>query len=281
MKKLFTIFTILSIILFPIIALAQNCCVKNGSAFKLLAMNADFKESHLAPEPLEYTPQNGGMVNFKTPDGKSGSAYFVPSYTPSNKVMILFHEWWGLNNYIKREAERWQVQLGNVDVYAVDLFDGDRASDPETASKLASGLDPVRAENIIKGILNSMSKNKLVATLGWCMGGSWSFTASVLAGKQAAGCVMFYGFPEKDSVRIASLKTDVLYIWGSEDKFIKREMVDELEQKVRANHHNFDLHIYKAEHAFANPSNPKFNDLAATQAEIVALKFLREKLELE
>lgn len=58
-------------------------------------------------------------------------------------------------------------------------------------------------------------------------------------------------------------------------------MVDEFGEKIKTTKHNFDLHIYDADHAFANPSNPKYNAVAATEAETLALKFLKTKMELE
>lgn len=280
MKNLFTICFALILAISCRVAVAQSCCVKKGSEWKLLAMNADFKASHLAPEPLEYTPEKGSMVQFKTLDGKDGQAFYIPSDEPTSRVLFVFHEWWGVNDYIKREAEKWQRELGNIDIYAIDLYDGQVASDPETASKLASNLDPKRATNIIKGALSKVGVNVQVATLGWCMGGAWSFTASVLAGSQSAACVMYYGFPEKDSTKIAPLRTDVLYIWGSRDKFIKKDMVDDLASQVTGTGHKFEFHAYDAEHAFANPSNPKYNALAATDAEGIALKFIKVRVGL-
>ena len=120
-----------------------------------------------------------------------------------------------------------------------------------------------------------------ITTLGWCFGGGWSFTASVLAGNEAAGCVMYYGFPEKDMNRIKPLKTDVLYIRGSQDNFIKEPDVKELEKNVKSIGHNFSLYSFDAPHAFANPSNPKYNAKDAAEAQDFSLKFLKEKLSLE
>ncbi len=210
MKK--TIFLCMLLALSAGALFAQSCCVKNGSDWQVLAMSSDFKSSHLAPEPFTYENQRGSMIQFKTLDGQDGNAYYLPSDSPTHKVLVIFHEWWGLNDYIKREAARWQERLGNVDIYAIDLYDGAVASSPDSASRLASNLDPKRAESIVRGALSKIGRDMQIATLGWCMGGAWSFTASVLAGNQAVGCVMFYGFPEKDDKRIAKLQTDVLYM---------------------------------------------------------------------
>ena len=39
--------------------------------------------------------------------------------------------------------------------------------------------------------------------------------------------------------------------------------------------------IFEAEHAFANPSNPKFDEKAATEANAMAISFLKEKFKLK
>lgn len=264
-------------------AQAQSCCSRgNSSDFKMLALNEDFKASHLPPLPLDYTPAaNSAMISFETKDGKKGNAFYVPSDEPTNKVLIIFHEWWGLNDYIKREAERWQKMLGNIDVYAVDLYDGQVAADAATAGKLANSLDQKRGENIINGLLSKIGNDKMIATLGWCMGGTWSFTGTLLAGKRAAACVMYYGFPEKNDKKIKTLNCDVLYMRAMKDNYITKDVVNVFAQKVQATGHTFELHEYDAVHAFANPSNPKYDALAAKQAEAITLQFLKTKMQLD
>jgi len=113
------------------------------------------------------------------------------------------------------------------------------------------------------------------------MGGSWAFAGSVLAGSQALGCVMYYGFPEKSADRIKPLRCDVLYIRAEQDGFIKKGDVDDFEKKVKNTGHTFTLLNYNAVHAFANPSNPKYDVKAAGEAQKEALKFLKTKLGMQ
>jgi len=143
------------------------------------------------------------------------------------------------------------------------------------------GLNPGRAGSILTGLIEKIGKNKSIATLGWCMGGSWSFAATLAAGSQSAGCVMYYGFPEKDVKKIKTLKSDVLYIYGSKDTYIKPEDVSTFGKVVEASGHKFSLHTYDAVHAFANPSNPHFDAKSADEAQLFTLKFLRERLSVE
>lgn len=282
MKKSLIGLLLLAASFIPKIIHAQSCCT--GTEWPALALNADFEAAHLPPVPFDYAPknENAGMITFNTVDAnKEGRAFYVPSDEPTNNVLLIFHEWWGLNDYIKQEAEKWQDMLGNVDIYAIDLYDGAVATDAGTAGKLANGLDKKRAENIIKGALAQAGKDKRIATLGWCMGGSWSFTATLLAGNNAIGCVMYYGFPEKEPKKIKDLQADVLYIWASKDDFITQMHVGEFQKEVEATGHEFTMHSFDAVHAFANPSNPKHDRLAAAQAEQLSLEFLKKKFQLD
>jgi len=282
MKKLFTFF-LSAFLLFALNkATAQSCC-KKPTDMQLLAFNKAFKDAHLPPNPISFTPEKGSMIQFHVPGGGyDGNAFYVPADSPSDKVLLIFHEWWGLNDYIRKEAEKWQKLLGGkVSIYAIDLYDGKEAVTPDEAGKLMGSLDPNRGETIINGLLQRIGNGKHIATLGWCMGGSWSFTGAVAAGHEAVGCVMYYGFPEKNPDRIKALRCDVLYIRGSKDAFIKAADVDAFETKVKVSGHDFTLDSFDAVHAFANPSNPNYDIKSATDAQNISLKFLKDKFSIE
>jgi carboxymethylenebutenolidase len=261
----------------------QDCCKKPtpGMDMKALALNASFKASHEPPVPFSYAAEKGSMMKVPTKGGADANVFYVPADVKTDNVLIVVHEWWGLNDYIKREAEDWQKRLkGQVAVYAIDLYDGQVAADPETAGKLMSQLNAKRADAIISGVLQKIGKGKKIATIGWCMGGSWSFRASVLAGSEASACVMYYGFPEKEKAKIKPLRTDVLYIYGNQDAYIKQPDIDAFEKEVKSGGHKFELHSFDAVHAFANPSNPKYNKAAASEAQGLTLKFLMQQLSI-
>jgi carboxymethylenebutenolidase len=282
MKKLFTTFMIVALAGVASSSNAQSCCKKpSGNDMQALALNREFKAAHEAPLPLSYTAEKGSMIKVPT-DGADANVFFIPADESTDKILIVVHEWWGLNDYIKREAENWQKLLGgHVAVYAVDLYDGKVAATPDEAGKLMNTLDPKRAQAILNGVIQKVGTGKKIATIGWCMGGSWSFAATVLAGNEAAGCVMYYGFPDKDMSHIKPLKADVVYIRGSQDNFIKEPDVKQFEKDVNSTGHKFSLYTFDAPHAFANPSNPKYNAKDAGEAQAISLKFLKEKLAIE
>jgi len=256
-----------------------SCCsVTVSSQNAILAMNEKFASKRDVPAPFKLEAPKGEDIIFTTKDGANGLAYFIKSAKPTQKVLFVFHEWWGLNDYIKQEAEIFAAEMGDVDVYAIDLYDGEVASDVPTAQKLMSGLKQERAAAIVNGIIAKVGADKSIATIGWCMGGAWSLQSTLLENKQAKACVMYYGMPEKSVERLKTLNCDVLGIFAKQDQFINAELVKTFEANMKAANKKLTVYNYEADHAFANPSNPKHNKEFAADAHAKALKFLVEKL---
>jgi carboxymethylenebutenolidase len=257
----------------------HSCCsISTTQQFAMLSSDNAFMSSHLAPLPFHFSAENGKMITFKTSDGKLANAYEVKPAKPSGKVLFIIHEWWGLNDYIKQEAAKYQTELGDVTVYALDLYDGKVATTPEEAGKYMGEVKEERAVNILKGAIDFVGKNAQIYTLGWCFGGGWSLQASLLAGKQAAGCVMYYGMPESNLAKLKTLHSDVLGIFAAQDKWITPAVVAEFEKNMKAAGKKLTVKSYDADHAFANPSNPKYNKEFSAQAHTLVLAFFKEHL---
>jgi len=256
------------------------CCAKpiDGS-MAMWVQKEGFHAAHLNPEPLEYKAQSGEMISFKTQDNTNGNVFVAKSPAANGKAIIMVHEWWGLNDYIKREAETLSSELG-VDVYAVDLYDGKVATEASVAGVLMGGMDPKRATTIIKGLLTLIGAKAQIATIGWCMGGSWSFQAALLGGNQIKGCVMYYGFPETDTKKMKALNSDVLYISAEKDSFIPASARVQFVKDLNLAGKKITVKKYEADHAFANPSNPKFSKDFADDAHKVVLDYLSKSLKL-
>jgi carboxymethylenebutenolidase len=196
--------------------------------------------------------------------------------------LFVFHEWWGLNDYIKKEAEKYFVDLKEVNVLAIDLYDGGVATTREDAGKLMAGLNDARARAIVNGALTFAGKKAKVATLGWCMGGAWSLQTAIEGGEKVDACVMYYGFPEMNVERLKRLDTDILGIFAEKDAFINVKTVKLFEEKVAEAGKSITVYNYVAEHAFANPSNPDFNEQATKDAyETKVMPYLKARLKLK
>ena len=258
---------------------AQSCCSPSATQkFGQLAMNSGFVAAHEAPLPFSYEAASGTMITFKCSDGSSASAFEVKASQPTANWLIVIHEWWGLNDYIKREAEKLQVDLGKTNVLALDLYDGKIAETPGVAQELMSGLKDERARMIVQGSFNHIGPKAKIFTLGWCMGGGWSMQTALMAGKQLGGCVMYYGMPESDIAKLKTLKADVLGIFGTKDAWINGEVVSKFESNMKAAGKKLTVKNYDADHAFANPSNPKHDIAASTDAYNVTLNFLKSRM---
>ena len=286
MKKLFLLvaaaFTFGSAAAQTKTATSLSCCVRpaTGSAtevFAMLATEKDFSGGHDAPLPYSYTGE-GKLIEFKTSDGQAGHAFEIKSAKPSNKYLFVIHEWWGLNDYIKKEAAMYAQEMPGVNILALDLYDGQVAATPEEAGKLMQGVKTERATAIIKGAQQYAGAKAQFASIGWCFGGGWSLQSALLGGKQTVGCVMYYGMPEKDVAKLKGLNSDVLGLFADQDKWINPEVVKQFEKDMVAAGKKVTVKEYPADHAFANPSNPKYNKELANDAHQKALVYLKTRL---
>ncbi len=238
----------------------------------------EFKDAHDTPEGTDHVA-GGEMTTFAAADGTDASAYVLMADSPSDKYLLVIHEWWGLNDHIKEEADRLFAELDNVNVMALDMYDGKVATSPDEAGKFMQAVKPERAEAIVKGAIAKAGSAAKIGTIGWCFGGGWSLKTSIMAGAQGAGCVIYYGMPVEDAAALAPLQADVLGIFAEEDGWITPDVVNKFEDLAKATGKQVETHQYKAAHAFANPSNPAFDEAAATEANALALSFLKERLQ--
>ena len=259
-----------------------SCCARPGGpnateAFAMLATDKDFSGGHDAPLPYSYAG-DGQAITFKTTDGQTGHGFEIKSAKPSNKYLFVIHEWWGLNDYIKKEAATYAQEMPGVNVIALDLYDGQVATTPEEAGKLMQGVKTERAAAIIKGAQLYAGPKAQFASVGWCFGGGWSLQSALLGGKQTVGCVMYYGMPEKNVAKLKTLNSDVLGLFAEQDKWISPAVVKQFEKDMAAAGKKATVKEYPADHAFANPSNPKYNKELATDAHQKALAYLKARL---
>jgi carboxymethylenebutenolidase len=253
-------------------------CCHPIEEFAELASNADFRMAHDEPVARPYRAQAGEMVSFKTADGKEAKAYLVKAQKQSNRYLFVIHEWWGLNDHIKQEADKFAKDLPNVNILALDMYDGQVTDKREEAGKLMQAMSVERGKVIVEGARDYAGKKAKIATIGWCFGGGWSLQATLLLGKQAKGCIMYYGMPEKDKTRLKALKTEVLGIFARQEKWITNEIVDTFEKDMKEAGKAVTIKKFEADHAFANPSNPRYNAAFAQEAYSLSLAFLKKKL---
>ncbi|MCE7923945.1 MAG: dienelactone hydrolase family protein [Haliscomenobacteraceae bacterium CHB4] len=244
-------------------------------AFAAFADDKAFRAAHPSPLPTEVT-HAGTMVEFPVEGGPNGKAFLVKAHGKTDKYLIILQEWWGLNDFVKNEAAKWSHELG-INVIAPDLYDGKVATDADQAGKLMQGADNNRLSAIIQGAAKYAGDKADFRTLGWCFGGGWSLQTALLLKDKMKACVMYYGMPEKDVEKLKTLSTDVIFIHASKDKWINDEVVSGFENNIKAAGKNLTVHRYDADHAFANPSSPRYNEQAAKDSRAVVKAYLQNK----
>lgn len=255
------------------------CHTPAQDKFAAMASSRDFQAAHAGPRVYNHRSQAGGkMIRFKTPDGGEANAYYLEAKVKTNNWIFVFQEWWGLNDNIRRQAEEIFNSLGNVHVLAPDMYDGKLATDAQTAGKYMGEFKQERGHAIVAGALAFAGTSARVGTVGWCFGGGQALQAAITAGPQAAACVMYYGMPEENIERLKALQTDVLNIWPTEDKWINREVMDKFKKNMAAAGKKLTIESYQADHAFANPSNPRFNQAAAADAYKKTIEYFAARL---
>jgi carboxymethylenebutenolidase len=270
---------IMAITIFPMAANAQNkacCSTATSGEFAMLGTDKVFQAAHVSPEPFNFIAMKGMMVSFPTTDGGKGNAFMVPAEKKTDNYLLVIHEWWGLNDYIKKETEKLAEELPGVNVIALDLYDGKVATTPDAAGKMMQEVKKERAEAIILGTLSYIRTNATVQTIGWCFGGGWSMQAAMLAGEKTKGCVIYYGMPETDEKKLKGFNAPVLGIFAANDGWINKDVVDNFEKQMKSLNKSVDVHRFNADHAFANPSNPKYDVKASAEAHQLSLDFIKK-----
>ena len=218
-------------------------------------------------------------LNLTTAKGETTAYVALPDKTDSERnAVIIIHEWWGLNDHIKDIANRYAAE--GFTAIAPDLFRGEIAANPEEAGKLMNALELEDGLDTIKNTITAARDKYEIAHFGitgFCMGGTYALQAVChLEGLSASA--PFYG-DIPDEMTLKGLKTPVIFISGTKDKWINPERVKELERIAETNTLPIKSEKYEADHAFFNNTRPEvYDEEAARDAWTKVLAFFNENL---
>lgn len=243
----------------------------------VFASDPAFQALHLSPEKINYLAK-GEMIKLKTTDGQDASAYMLKAKKKSDKWLFVYQEWWGLNDQIKREADKFFADLGgSVNVMALDMYDGKVTSNPQEAGQFMQQVKQERLETIVKAAYAHAGPKAKVGNVGWCFGGGWSLKSAILGQQNNVACVIYYGMPVKDVEQLKTLNSDVLGLFATE-KYISKEIVEEFAANMKTAGKGLEYKIFDGVHGFANPSNPKHDPKLTQEAYGMALGYLKQRL---
>jgi len=202
-------------------------------------------------------------VDSKTVSYKSGDeTVHAVLYTPSGKGpfpgLIVIHEWWGLNDWVKEQASKLAEQ-GYASL-AIDLYRGKVATTPDEAHQIMRGVPEDRAKRDLNAAFDYLAsqsnvKKDRIGAIGWCMGGGYSLDVALQEPTLAAD-VINYGHLATDPDALKKINAPILGLFGAQDKGITPEDVKKFETMMRRYGKKIEVKEYDdAGHAFENPNN--------------------------
>jgi len=197
-------------------------------------------------------------VSYKSGDETVRGYLALPEGEGKHPAIIVIHEWWGLNDWVREQAQKYAAQ-GYV-ALAVDLYRGKLATTPDDAHILMRGLPDDRGMRDLEAAFAYLSARPdvnpaKIGSVGWCMGGSWSIKLAVDQPKLAA-CAVNYGWLPSDPALLEKIKAPMLGNFGAEDEGIPAKDIRAFESAMKAEGKTTDIKIYDgAGHAFENPNN--------------------------
>jgi carboxymethylenebutenolidase len=259
-------------------------CVKPSSVAKLIERGWAV---HVLPDVESEKTQNSEImqngsyeVEFSLVIYDEYSGFLAkPIFDESFPGVVLIHEWWGLNDNIKEAAKK--IASHGYVVLAVDLFDGNVATDAQTAMQLTSAFEQDTATANMNSAVEYLQSNYSVesmASIGWCFGGAQSLNLA-LNNDGMDATVIYYGRLVTEQKALSSISWPVLGIFAELDQGIPPQKVNEFEAVLDELEIPNEIHIYSGvDHAFANPTGERFAPEEADDAWQKTLEFLEMNL---
>ena len=174
-------------------------------------------------------------------------------------VVLIVHEWWGLNDYVKNRA-RQLANMGYV-AMAVDMFgNGRNAANPQEAQAMVTPFytNPQLMKTRFDAALNKVKEYKQadtgnIAAIGYCFGGSVVLNTAKM-GSPLNGVVSFHGGLEGVTADKNLLKAKILVCHGEADSFVPADQITTFRKQLDSIGADYTFKTYPgATHAFTNP----------------------------
>ncbi len=241
-------------------------------------------QAEVKTEAIVYEHQGAKLEGFLAYDSR------VKERRPG---VLLVHEWWGHNDYIRERAKQF-ASLGYV-AFAVDMYGaGKVTADPKQASawskpfyddrdffrsRLQAGLQQLTQQP-------GVEKSK-VAALGYCFGGTAALELA-RSGADLASVISFHGgLGTPKPATAGTMRAQVLVLNGADDPMVKPEERAQFMVEMRAAGVQWEfVEFGGAVHAFTNKAADSygipgvaFNAIAERRSWERSKAFLAETLE--
>jgi dienelactone hydrolase len=194
-----------------------------------------------------------------------GFLAFDPAQPGKRPAVLVFPEWWGLNDYARSRATQ-LAQLGYV-AFAVDMYGEGRSTETkEEAQGLASPFytDPQKLRARATAALETLKKQpnvdaSKIAAIGYCFGGTCALELA-RSGADLGAVVAFHaGLDTRNPADAKNIKGKVLVCTGGADGMVGPDKREAFIKEMEDAQVDYQINVYSgARHAFTNPDAGKF-----------------------
>lgn len=181
---------------------------------------------------LAHAEVKSKKVEYKH-DGNTfaGVLYWDDAGKGKRPGVVVFHEWWGLDDHAKAKAEE-LAKLGYV-AFAADMYgEGKKVDHPDDARKMATAVRANadvwrgRAKEAYKVLTDSeLVDAKRTAAIGYCFGGTTALQLAATGADLKAVSTFHAGLPKLTADEAKAVTAKVQVHHGADDKFIPAEAI--------------------------------------------------------
>ena len=201
---------------------------------------------------------DGTSVSYKSGDETVQAVLYTPQGKGPFPALIVIHEWWGLNDWVKEQASKFADE--GYAALAIDLYRGKVAKTPDEAHEIMRGVPEDRAKRDLHAAFEFLAsqpnvRKDRIGAIGWCMGGGYSLDVALQEPTLAAD-VINYGHLATDADALKKIYAPILGLFGAQDRGIPPADVRKFGETLDQIGKKIDIKIYDdAGHAFENPNN--------------------------
>lgn len=189
-----------------------------------------------------------------------GYLAYDDSITSKRPGVLVVHEWWGHNTYVRKRAE--MLAAAGYIALAVDMYgDGRQAAHPEEAGKFAAAVRnnlPLARKRFLAGLevlqANPRTDGGKLAAIGYCFGGGVVLQMA-RDGMDLKGVASFHGALDSgERAKPGAVKAEVLVFNGGADQLVSQESIQDFLKEMTVAEADFTFRsLPGARHSFTNP----------------------------
>ena len=221
----------------------------------------------------------GTRITLRRPDGQQAEGYLARAGRPKAPGVVVFQEWWGLQEQIKGICDRFA--LAGYEALAPDLYAGTVVPyhDVAAAEREMNSLNFLDAtDQVVRGaVLLLRSGGVKVGLTGFCLGGAVTVLGACRIAELSAA-VCFSGRPPESVAKPADVKVPLQGHFANRDDWCTPAAVDRFEAGLRQAQRRAEVFRYEADHGFVNEQRAVHDRIAAELAWERTLAFFEAHL---